>query len=84
MDAETPAAIAGKLTPAQRRALMWLPGDGKWKLRMHVDFTKPPGPSLLGKLVVRSLADWKNSRDGHVWRVSERGLAVRAELEKAP
>lgn len=29
----TPAEIVARLTPAQRRALLWLPGDGGWSGR---------------------------------------------------
>ena len=30
-DPTTPAAIARRLTPRQRKALLWLPADGMWK-----------------------------------------------------
>lgn len=70
----TPAAIAAKLTPAQRKALMWLPADG---------CSRPLGmkpPSMQAREFLRAM-DLMEAPTPSMRRASPLGLAVRAVLE---
>ena len=51
----TPREIAARLTPAQRRALLWLPGDGTMRRRQRKGQPIPHG-SVLDALCRKVLA----------------------------
>jgi hypothetical protein len=81
----TPAEIAAKLTPAQKRALLWLPADGsgrnnrgagrpradiQWRLKFH----------RAGQMIEQKFIAYC----GDVVRLTPLGLAVRAIIEQKP
>lgn len=77
-DAET---IARGLSPAQKRALLWLPDDGSWRLRSGAD---APPPNKFNILKGHGLADGQPIRQGQWnWRLTPLGLLVRASLSQA-
>ncbi len=68
------------LTPAQRRALLWLPADGDWK---HLDDDKAPTCiAVFYRLFYKELVQrlWRNEG---VWHLTPAGIALRAQIEKA-
>lgn len=83
----TPAEIAARLTPAQRRALLWLPADGRWVSRIHLSLAHGPrsmpgastAPPLLALLKVGSVEANPTSAVED-WRLTPLGAEVRAIL----
>lgn len=79
MTATDPAATARRLSPAQKRALLWLPGDGSAR---KLPLTNAPRESTRMSLCLRELAKEAVTRDFHVaMHTTTLGLAVRAVLE---
>ncbi len=74
-DTPSPAAIARRLSPAQRRALMWLPADGCSRPLG----TKPP--SMQAREFLRAM-ELMEAPTPSIRRASALGLLVRAELER--
>jgi hypothetical protein len=81
MDAES---IAKRLSPAQKRALLWLPGDGS-----RVDWKSAPKPrpmpvslwGLLAKHGAPHLAKHGPTvKDWHQWEITPLGLEVRRAI----
>lgn len=70
----TPAEIARRLTPAQRRALLWLPGDGR-TVAIGIG-----SPSVAAREWLRAM-DMMEAR-GVLRRLTPLGAAVRAEIEQ--
>jgi hypothetical protein len=78
----TPADMARRLSPAQRRAIMWLPADTR--LARHCPGALP--------VSLRRLAAWSGHPArgctycvgdfGEWWRLTPHGLAVRAEVAR--
>lgn len=77
---DTPEQIAARMTKAQRRAILWLPKDGKqrcWCLRDQTDFR----PGIEGiSFELRKIA--RGSFDATWWRLTPLGAAVRAVVAK--
>lgn len=81
-DSTSPAAIARRLTPRQREALLWLPGDGTWK-------TKEKGMggqsmiSLIYQMIVTEKYEQTGPRGGWNGRfaLTPLGRRVRAVVE---
>lgn len=67
----TPAEIAARLTPAQRRALLWLPADGSQRKRV---LGKPPSYQAMF-LLRPSLAE---DVEFEIYRLTPLGQQVRA------
>ena len=82
----TPAEIAARLTEAQKRALLWLPGDGSERrtaeasdcdcYRFWQAFRKL---ALLGVVHRRPLRKWPTPI---MWSLTPLGREVRAIIEK--
>jgi hypothetical protein len=78
MTAPDPHAIARRLTPAQKRALLWLPEDAdSWKLRL--EWLSPP-QDIIHKLHGLALAS--RFEDTDVWSPTPLGAQVRAIVEQ--
>lgn len=86
VDPTTPAAIARRLTPRQREALLWLPGDGEEKdapvrsqlwsdLWLMASFAITTDISV--HLTRRSI---QTGHDNH-WYATPLGIRVRAAVE---
>lgn len=84
----TPAEIAARLTPARRRALLWLPGDGSAQSTVYANHTYGLWSYQLAQacrrmvqlgLVHRTAASSTTPRI--MWNLTPLGLAVRAVLE---
>jgi hypothetical protein len=78
--------IAKGLTEAQKRAVIWLPNDGEWKVRKTGDISETPLWSIQSKtwgnlghelVTVANLAKHRNSafkEKGRVWPAREWSL----------
>ena len=71
----TPAEIAARLSPAQRRALLWLPADGCGRPLGN----KPP--SMQAREFLRGVG-LMEAPTPSIRRLSNLGLRVRAALEQ--
>jgi hypothetical protein len=90
----SPAEIAARLSPAQKKALMWFAEQNHQGSWLPAD----AAPAFRTHLVVRgyrrtkkiTLNDWKAiqellepaQREGWLFQLSPLGLAVRAEIER--
>lgn len=79
------ATIARRLTPAQRRALLWLPADGSW--RQGLGRENQQNGVTFSRIILMGLAAQKvcwanNPRPPKTYGATPLGLAVRAELER--
>jgi hypothetical protein len=88
----TPTDIARGLTPAQRRALLWLPADGTWVAQergkhqvslwvmLRKDFGDPERAACWSAALVRNMAT--SAASLLLWRLTPLGVQVRAEVER--
>ncbi|CAB4157036.1 hypothetical protein UFOVP747_35 [uncultured Caudovirales phage] len=78
-----PAAIAAKLTPAQRRALLVWPKDGRWLGWNRADTSREVGhlDDVLPRLCEHELRIRAGEHRYDGLRLTPLGLAVRAALE---
>ncbi len=74
----TPEQIAARLTPAQRKALLWLPGDGSATPPIHTD-PNTPRRDVRHRLRAAHLAQFAH---GSAYCLTQLGQAVRAIVEK--
>lgn len=73
-DPTSPAAIAIRLTPRQREALLWLPADGSGRL---LQYTSGPNDLVRPGLVLVSLLLTGRTS----YRLTPLGIRVRAAVE---
>lgn len=79
MTATDPVAIARRLSPAQKHALLWLPGDG------GVVVIDRAAPSMIAREYLRAMGLMDAAPSGYgagVRMATPLGLAVRAVLVK--
>ena len=77
----TPAEVARRLSPAQRRALMWLSKNGKSRVA-YPECRAPKVNTMRAIVRIELCLSLPFLWDGHHWEATTLGLAVRAELER--
>ncbi len=80
----TPAEIAARLTPAQKRALLWLPGDGEPRTRRNWREIVPRRDVLWRLCELGLAAEWESqqARPLFAYSLTDFGQAVRAIVEQ--
>lgn len=81
-DASKGRVAAPRLTSAQRRALLWLPADGRWQAHVKSAETSRPRRDTLWtvcqiRLVEKTFVDFFRH-----YRLTPAGQAARAQIEK--
>ena len=79
-----PAPALPRLTPAQRRALLWLPADGSWRWRAPREVSSAVS-SLWRQHRDLCTREWRGDPGGDGvlnYRLTPAGQALRAQIER--